>query len=172
MNLGNGKIKWVLLIGGILIFAVCAIVLTGGSLLRGNPTAPPISSGQPNNQVPPVAVDNSGSGVQLSQVVTARTVGNGNQPVDVTNQFSQNDGVIYAVAQGVDVPQGTRIFARWSRDGTPFEDTNEIVADRAYQGTYIEFHIQPTNTNLNPGTYTVQFYVNGNPGPQTLFTVS
>ena len=26
--------------------------------------------------------------------------------------------------------------------------------------------------NLNPGTYTVQFYVNGNPGPQTLFTVS
>ncbi len=172
MNLGNTN-KWVLLIGGIIIFAVCALFLTGGNLLRGlgGSSSPVIT--QPNTGNSPV-VGNDGTNInsaQFGQIVTTRQIGEGNQPVGTTTQFSTTDPVIYAVATGY-VPSGTAIFARWSREGTPFEDTNEIVADRTYDNTNIEFHISPNNGTLAPGNYTVQFFVNGNPGPQAQFTVS
>jgi hypothetical protein len=171
MNITNDKTKWILLIGGILVFVVCALLFGGGNLLRGL-TNPPAAVNQPG-AVPPGAVDDSGgTSVQLGQVVTARSIASGNRPVEVTNQFSQNEPVIYTVVEGQAIPMGTRIFARWSREGQPFEDTNEIVADRDYQGTFIEFHIQPDNVILMPGNYTVQVFVNGNPGPQAQFTVS
>jgi hypothetical protein len=174
MNLG-GNMKWVLLIGGILVCAVCAIVATSGNLLGGllggNPTSP-VVVGSPTD-FPPVVVDDDplAGNAKLSQIVTARSVGEGNEPLQTTNQFTTSDSVIYAVAQG-NVPSGTRVFARWSREGSPFEDTNEIVADRDYQNTYIEFHISPDGKALTPGNYTVQFFVNGNPGPQAQFTIT
>jgi hypothetical protein len=175
MNFAAGKSKWILLIGGLLVCGVCALILTGGNLLRGNPTTsvPPVSQGAPANDFTPVPIDQgSGENVQLGEVVTARTLKTKNQPGEVTTQFSQSEPVIYAVTQGRQVPQGTHIFARWSRDGQPIEDTNEIVADRTYQDTYIEFHIAPSGVALTPGDYTVQFFVNGNPGPMAEFTVS
>jgi len=169
MNLNNPNMKWVLLIGGILACAVCAIVATGGNFLRGNSTTPVITSPSSPDTGVPIGSDTNGNAV-LSSIVMARSVGEGNVPVQTTNQFSTSDNVIYAVAQG-NVPAGTAVFARWSREGTPVEDTKEIVADRDYQNTYLEFHISPDGKALTPGNYTVQFYVNGNPGPQANFTI-
>lgn len=178
MNFG-GNIRWVLLIGGILICAVCALLAIGGNLLSSFPTnTSPVIVNSPTqvlvlgntNDSSPVLGNTSGS-AQLSQIVMARNVGEGNEPIDQTSQFRTTDGAIYAVTQG-NVSSGTRLFARWSRDGTPFEDTSEIVADRDYQNTYIEFHISPNGAALTAGNYTVQIFVNGNPGPQAQFTVS
>lgn len=170
MNFGNANMKWVLLIGGILVCAVCALVATGGNFLRGNSTSP-VVVGAPTAFPPVSGNDQPNVGSQISQVVTARTVGEGNVPSDVTDRFSTGDPVIYAVAQG-NIPSGTHLFARWSREGNPFEDTNEIVADRDYSNTYIEFHISPNGKALAPGSYAVQFFVDGNPGPKAQFTVS
>jgi hypothetical protein len=170
MNFGNPNMKWVLLVGGLLVCAVCAVVATGGNLLRGNPTSP-VVVGAPTPFPPLSANDSPNVGTQLSEVVTARSVGEGNVPLEVTDRFSMRDPVIYAVAQG-NIPSGTQIFARWSREGSPFEDTTEIVADRDYRNTYIEFHISPNGQALAPGNYAVQFFVDGNPGPGAQFTVS
>ena len=63
------------------------------------------------------------------------------------------------------------MFARWSRDGKPFEDSDEIKADKQYQNTYVEFHLEPTNRAIDPGNYTVQVFVNGNPAKEASFTV-
>jgi len=184
MKIPGGNMKWVLLIGGILVCAVCAIVATGGNLLgRSSPALPPVVVQQPTvdfSSVPnaqptdfsvPINSDQTNGAVQWGPVVTSRAVGEGNAPTDTTKQFSVNERVIYAVAQAT-VPANTRIFARWSRDGSPFEDTTEIVSDRAYQNTNIEFHIMPSGAPFKSGNYTVQFFVNGNPGPQAQFTVS
>ncbi len=172
MNL-QGNMKWVLLIGGILICAVCAFVAVGGnSLLSGNSGVPAPAQSLPRNDNDAVIInDNPKSNVQLGQIVMARTIGEGNVPVEATNQFRTTDRAIYAVVQG-SIPSGTRLFARWSRNGSPFEDTNEIVADRDYASTNIEFHISPEGQALQSGNYAVQIFVNGNPGPQTQFTVS
>lgn len=171
-NLASGNMKWVLLIGGILVCAVCAIFATGGNFLRGNPTTgSPVIGGAPTN-FPSVPInDQTNNNAQLGRVVTALSVNEDNSPVDPTNQFMTSDRVIYAVTQG-NIPAGTRVFARWSREGTPFEDTNEIVADRDYQNTNIEFHISPNGAALTPGSYTVQFFVNGNPGPEAQFVIT
>jgi hypothetical protein len=175
MNIASGNKKWVLLIGGILVCAVCAVIATGGNFLRGNPSVPPVVLQQPASDTSSVPINNNDKtmgAVQWGPVVMARTVGEGNVPVDTTKQFSTNEPVIYAVAKAT-VPANTHIFARWSRDGTPFEDTTEIVSDRAYQNTYIEFHIAPQQgAALAAGNYTVQFFVDGNPGPQAQFRVS
>ena len=60
---------------------------------------------------------------------------------------------------------------RWSRDGNPYEDSPTITADRDYTDTYLEFHLQPTGGSFESGSYSVQIYVNGNPGPETSFTI-
>lgn len=111
-------------------------------------------------------------GTQLGDVVLAGAIGGDNEPRDTRSSFSTNDPIIYAVTLAERVEPGTAVFARWTRNGEAFEDTPTITADRLYEDTYLEFHIEPTNgTALEPGDYSVQFYVNGNPGPSTEFTV-
>ncbi|MDQ4077095.1 MAG: hypothetical protein M3220_12705 [Chloroflexota bacterium] len=112
------------------------------------------------------------SGVELGEVVTAGAIGQGNTPQNVRDTFSVNDPIIYVVVEAERVEAGTTLFARWFRDGEPFEDTPAITADRTYTDTFIEFHIEPTTgTQFEPGEYSVQLYVNGNPGPSVDFTV-
>jgi hypothetical protein len=111
------------------------------------------------------------SGIELGEVVTAAAVGEGNRPLETRSTFSTNDPIIFVVAEARRVDAGTTIFARWFRGGEPFEDTPAITADRQYTNTYIEFHIEPVNRQLEPGNYSVQLYVNGNPGPRAEFTV-
>ena len=113
------------------------------------------------------------AGAQLGRIVTAESIdtANHNAPVNETSTFNRLDQAIYAVVEAQRIDPGTTMFARWSRDGKPFEDSEEIKADKQYQNTYVEFHLEPTNKAIDPGSYTVQVFVNGNPAKQANFTV-
>jgi hypothetical protein len=112
-------------------------------------------------------------GAELGRLVTAESIdtANRNAPVNETSTFSTSDQAIYAVVEAQRIDPGTTLFARWSRDGQPFEDSTEIKANQQYQDTYVEFHLQPVNKPIDPGNYTVQIFVNGNPAKQAEFTV-
>ncbi|HXV44121.1 MAG TPA: hypothetical protein VEC96_13720, partial [Anaerolineae bacterium] len=111
------------------------------------------------------------SGAVLGQVVTAEGIGAGNAPVEVTDTFNSSQDFIYVVAEAERIDQGTSMFARWMREGEPFEDSTEVVADRNYENTYVEFHLENLQASMEPGDYSVQLFVNGNPVEQVDFTV-
>ena len=113
------------------------------------------------------------AGAELGRIVTAESIDttNHNAPVNETTTFNSLNQTIYAVVEAQRIDSGTALFARWSRDGRPFEDSPEIRADKQYENTYIEFHLEPVNKAIDPGNYTVQVFVNGNPAKQTNFTV-
>jgi hypothetical protein len=113
------------------------------------------------------------AGAELGRIVTAQSIdtANHNAPVNETSTFNSLNQAIYAVVEAQRIDAGTTMFARWSRDGKPFEDSEEIKADKQYQNTYVEFHLEPTNKAIDPGNYTVQVFVNGNPSKQANFTV-
>lgn len=110
-------------------------------------------------------------GADLGQVVTAEGVGANNEPVEVTDTFSSSQDFIYVVAEANHIEQGTTMFARWSRDGEPFEDSSAITADRDYTDTYVEFHLENLQDRMETGEYSVQLFVNGNPAETVNFTV-
>src|SRR5215212_10393790 len=113
------------------------------------------------------------SGAELGRIVTAQSIdtANHNAPVNETSTFNSLNQAIYAVVEAQRIDAGTTMFACWSRDGKPFEDSDEIKADKQYQNTYVEFHLEPTNKAIDPGSYSVQVFVNGNPAKQANFTV-
>jgi len=121
----------------------------------------------------PSAPSTATSGAELGKIVTAESIdtANHNAPVNETSTFNSLNQAIYAVVEAQRIDAGTTMFARWSRDGKPFEDSDEIKADKQYQNTYVEFHLEPTNKAIDPGSYTVQVFVNGNPAKQANFTV-
>lgn len=110
-------------------------------------------------------------GVDIQRVVMAEGIGQNNAPVQETNTFSSSQDYIYVVAQVSRIDQGTTMFARWSRDGQPFEDSDSISADRAYQDTYVEFHLENLQDKMETGNYSVQLFVNGNPAEKVDFQV-
>ena len=102
-------------------------------------------------------------GVSLGQVVMAEGVGEENAPVEVTDTFNSSQDFIYVVAEADHIEEGTTLFARWSRGGEPFEDSSEIVADRDYNDTFLEFHLENLENSMETGDYSVQLFANGNP---------
>jgi len=110
-------------------------------------------------------------GAVLGQVVTAANIGDHNAPVNPASSFSASQDRIYVVAEAQQIDQGTTMFARWSRDGQPFEDSELVKANQAYQDTFIEFHLEPVSGNFDPGQYKVQIFVNGNPSKEAAFSV-
>ena len=134
-----------------------ALALSGCSLTNQ------VDSSQPNTS--------AGQGAVLGRLVTAEQIGQSNAPVNETNAFPAQSERIYAVAEAQSIDSGTSMFARWSRDGRPFEDSEPVTANKQYQNTYVEFHLEPVSGNFDPGQYTVQIFVNGNPDKQTNFTV-
>jgi hypothetical protein len=138
-----------------------ALAVSGCSLLNDTSSTP--SSGGTT----------ASSGAQLGRIVTAESIdtANHNAPVNETSTFNKLDQAIYAVVEAQRIDAGTKMFARWSREGQPFEDSSEITADKQYQNTYVEFHLEPNNKAIDPGNYTVQVFVNGNPAKQANFTV-
>jgi hypothetical protein len=110
-------------------------------------------------------------GTQLGPVTMAEGIGSGNAPLGPSDSFSSSQDVIYAVVEADHIAAGTSMFARWSRDGQPFEDSAEIVADRDYDNTYVEFHLENLRDRMDEGNYTVQIFVNGNPVQEASFTV-
>jgi len=113
------------------------------------------------------------SGAELGKLVTAQSIdtANHNAPVNETTTFNSLNQAIYAVVEAQRIDAGTTLFARWSRDGKPFEDSTEVKADKQYQNTFVEFHLEPTHKAIDPGSYTVQIFVNGNSAKQANFTV-
>lgn len=111
-------------------------------------------------------------GASLGQVVTAEGIGEKNAPVKVTNQFSPSQDYIYVVAEATSIQKGTTLFARWSRDNKPFEDSSAITADSDYKDTYVEFHLENLKKEMQKGDYSVQLFVNGNPVKKVDFKVS
>jgi len=110
-------------------------------------------------------------GISLGQVVTAEGVGEKNAPVEVTDTFNASQDFIYVVAEADHIAEGTTLFARWSRGGEPFEDSSEIKADRDYDNTYIEFHLENLENSMETGDYSVQIFANGNPVETVNFQV-
>ena len=143
---GRRGLTGVLLVLAALILAACDL---------GGPAAPAATP------TPAVAIDS---------LVTARAVGDKNVPQDQTTTFAPS-ATVYAVARVARLPAGTKLFARWSANGTVREDTSELTADRDYTNTYVEFHISGTQQNLDTGNWTVQLFVNGNPGLRTEFQI-
>ena len=137
------------------LLALLALVLSGCGLLNQT------TGGQ----------SGTAQGAVLGQLVTAEGIGQRNAPVNETNNFSADQNRIYAVAEAQRIDAGTSMFARWSRDGRPFEDSQPVTANQTYQNTYVEFHLEPVQGNFDPGQYTVQIFVNGNPDKQANFTV-
>lgn len=102
-------------------------------------------------------------GLRLGRVVMAEGIGERNAPVGETNTFSPSQDFIYVVAEADQIASGTTMFARWSRNGQPFEDSSELTADRDYSNTYIEFHLENLENRMESGNYSVQLFANGNP---------
>jgi hypothetical protein len=140
-----------------LVLLILTLGLSGCGLLNQTSGAGPASSAT--------------QGAVLGPAVTAENIGDHNAPVNEARTFSASQDRIYVVAQAQQLDSGTTMFARWSRDGQPFEDSQEITANQSYQNTYIEFHLEPVNGNFDPGQYNVQIFVNGNPDTQAAFTV-
>jgi hypothetical protein len=139
------------------LLGLLALVLSSCSLTNQ------VGSNQPNTS--------ASQGAVLGRLVTAEQIGQSNAPVNETNAFSAASDRIYAVAEAQRIDPGTSMFARWSRDGRPFEDSQPVTANKEYQNTFVEFHLEPVSGNFDPGQYTVQIFVNGNPDKQASFTV-
>jgi hypothetical protein len=110
-------------------------------------------------------------GADLGEVVTAEGIGANNEPIEVTDTFSASQDVIYVVAEANRIDAGTTLFARWLRDGEPFEDSSAVTADRDYENTFVEFHLENLQNEMETGEYSVQLIVNGNPVETVDFTV-
>lgn len=110
-------------------------------------------------------------GVTFGQVVTAEGIGENNRPLQTTDTFSSSQDFIYVVAEADHIDEGTTMFARWFRDGEPFEDSSTITADRDYNNTYVEFHLENLQSRMEKGEYSVTLFVNGNPTETAEFTV-
>lgn len=112
--------------------------------------------------------DNS---VTFGKVVTAANVDANNAPTALADTFSPTQKTIYVVAEALQVAPGTRIAASWTRDGTPVQVSDEVVASQGYHNTNIEFHLNAGADGFTPGSYKVGLIVNGQPGPSANFTV-
>jgi len=110
-------------------------------------------------------------GADFGEIVLAEGIGANNSPVEVTDTFSASQDFIYLVAEANYLEAGTTMFARWSYEGDAFEDSTAVTADRDYENTYVEFHLENLTDSMEEGDYSVQLFVNGNPVETVDFTV-
>lgn len=111
------------------------------------------------------------SGAEFGDIVMAEGIGSGNRPLNVTDNFSSSQDFIYVVLEADYIEEGTTMFARWFYEGEPFEDSPLLTADRDYQDTYVEFHLENLQSRMQEGDYSVQVFVNGNPVAEEDFNV-
>ena len=143
------------------LLLMLALMASGCSLLNDQTSQP---SGGYGGQV--------SQGADLGQIVVTDQIDpSTNAPRGQTDRFSSGQSTIYAVVQARRIAAGTSIFARWSRDGQPFEDSDPVRANQTYENRYVEFHLQSTKQQIDPGNYTVQIFVDGNPAQQASFTI-
>ena len=110
-------------------------------------------------------------GADFGEIVLAEGIGANNQPIAVATTFSSSQDYIYLVAEANHLKAGTTMFSRWSFEGEPFQDSTAVTADRDYENTYVEFHLENLAARMEKGNYSVQLFVNGNPVETLEFTV-
>jgi hypothetical protein len=155
----NRKTLWQRILLPLLVTVLLALVASGCALLDS-------AARERQQENRPLT-----QGVTLGDVVTAEGIGEGNRPLQVTDTFSSSQDYIYVVAEADHIDQGTTMFARWFRNGEPFEDSSTITADRDYDNTYVEFHLEDLQSRMETGDYSVTLFVNGNPAETAEFTV-
>jgi hypothetical protein len=107
---------------------------------------------------------NNSSNVQLGRLVTTSGLDRNGCPTKPQSIFAP-DQDIYVVAPNSNVPLGTTVYVRLSREGVPIEDAPEITAEQDYTGICINYVFQPTGADFVTGNYKVQFFINGSAGP-------
>jgi hypothetical protein len=110
-------------------------------------------------------------GADFGDIVLAEGIGANNEPIAIATTFSSSQDFIYLVAEANYLQAGTTMFSRWSFEGEPFEDSTAVAADRDYEDTYVEFHLENLTTSMETGNYSVQLFVNGNPNETIEFTI-
>ena len=111
------------------------------------------------------------SSVTFGKLVTAANVDANNAPTALADTFSPAQKTVYVVAEAQQVAPGTRLAASWTRDGTPVQVSDPVVAAQGYHNTNIEFHLNAGADGFIPGNYKMQLIINDQPGPTASFTI-
>lgn len=105
--------------------------------------------------------------VRLGEVVSATEVDRDGCAAQRSSVFDDDDA-IYIVASGSRIPEDTAIFVRLYYENDPINDSNEIVADRDYENTCINFVFDNTGAGFDIGGYEAEFVINGNLSGETV----
>jgi hypothetical protein len=111
------------------------------------------------------------SSVTFGKLVMAASVDANNAPTALSDTFSPSQKTIYVVADAEQVAPGTKLAASWTRDNIPVQVSDDVIADKGYNNTNIEFHLDAGVGGFATGNYKVQLMVNDQPGPSATFTV-
>jgi len=142
-----------------------------GQVQAAKPTTPPTveATAVPPTPVPPTPVPPTvapvGNTGFITSVVTAQDVsGNNFDPVGVTSSFPANQAVYHAVVTIANAPDGTVYKANWKvvdigSAGTPGQSMGDFTIT-AGGSRNLDFTFKP-KTQLPPGHYQVEIYVNG-----------
>lgn len=148
----------------VLLSVACGVCGScGGNPRRGN---------QPTEQQqPPAAAPGQSGAAEIGRVVTARALDDNNRAQGITTAFSQDDPIIYVVAEVERIDAGTEAFARWARNGEAFEDSAPITTDREYTDTNLWFAIERSGEAWQPGDYSVTMLIDGRAVATVDFTI-
>jgi len=122
--------------------------------------------------IPDTGVNVSEQEGRLGRAFAASQVGQDGCPVENTTRFDSAD-TIYVGFEESEIPRGTSIFARLSREGRPLEDANEITADQDMLScVWFEFQPGQGSGGFDPGQYSAELFINGNSADRVDFTVT
>lgn len=108
---------------------------------------------------------------EFGQIVTARDVREDGSPIDPTDTFSATDQSIWVVIEAERISTGTTLFARWSRNGSPFEDSSVITAEQDYENIWVNFSLKRNASGFQAGDHSVTIFADGAAVGEAAFTV-
>ncbi len=107
----------------------------------------------------------------LYNAVTARGVGANDCALATVSQFTTADVSIYVVATASNIQPGMTLASRWFYEGQEVI-RHTFKPDFAINQNCIWFFIDPEETPFNPGSWTVQLELNGQPvGEPVAFSI-
>lgn len=107
----------------------------------------------------------------LGKAFAASGVDQNGCPVDQAAEFKANQS-IYVGFETSQVPQGTFLYARLSRQGQPLADSREIVSDRSISACiWFVFRAAQPAVGMQPGSYQADLFVNKKHAASLTFTV-
>lgn len=91
---------------------------------------------------------------------------------DSTTQFSAAVPRIYATARALNIVGGTSLYVAWSYEGASVSQSSVYTVPSDDDDFCIWFYLEPTDAALSAGAWSVQFFIDGAPGPTANFAVS